>query len=168
MPRIWQGFATWMTGALTTCVLSLLNWKWINIANFCTKTSTYLVCFFCYFSFWYDMYTSVCRVDGLMWLNLDEDAWVDIGIDNKFYMRKMQLIMPQYVRSVIAWIYVRIRIWCILNIDKYLSIFITRRFQKRQERLRRGDDEEEEEEEEDDDGESIRNQHMSWSGSYMH
>lgn len=48
------------------------------------------------------MYTSVCRVDGLMWLNLDEDAWVDIGIDNKFYMRKMQLIMPQYVRSVIA------------------------------------------------------------------
>jgi hypothetical protein len=58
--------------------------------------------FFCYFSFWYDMYTSVCRVDGLMWLNLDEDAWVDIGIDNKFYMRKMQLIMPQYVRSVIA------------------------------------------------------------------
>jgi hypothetical protein len=55
-----------------------------------------------------------------------------------------------------------------LNIDKYLSIFITRRFQKRQERLRRGDDEEEEEEEEDDDGESIRNQHMSWSGSYMH
>ena len=42
-----------------------------------------------------------CRVDGLMWLNLDEDAWVDIGIDNKFYMRKMQLIMPQFVRSVV-------------------------------------------------------------------
>lgn len=38
------------------------------------------------------------RVDGLMWLNLDEDAWVDIGIDNRFYMRKMQLIMPQFAR----------------------------------------------------------------------
>mmetsp|Transcript_17203 Transcript_17203/g.28787 ORF Transcript_17203/g.28787 Transcript_17203/m.28787 type:complete len:519 (-) Transcript_17203:140-1696(-) len=64
------------------------------------------------------------KVDGLMWLNLDEDAWVDIGIDNKFYMRKMQLIMPQYVR----------------------------RYQKRLERQRRGDEDEEEDEEDEDEG----------------
>lgn len=63
------------------------------------------------------------KIDGLMWLNLDEDAWVDIGIDNKFYIRKLQLIMPQYIR----------------------------RYQKRQERMRRGDDEDDEEEEDDDD-----------------
>ena len=74
-----------------------------------------------------------------MWLNLDEDAWVDIGIDNKFYMRKMQLIMPQFVRLVLM-IYVYLEV----------NMFVLRRYQKRQERLRRGDEEEEEDEEEDD------------------
>jgi hypothetical protein len=36
------------------------------------------------------------RVDGLLFINLSDDEWVDMGIANKFHIRKLQLILKSY------------------------------------------------------------------------
>mmetsp|Transcript_22876 Transcript_22876/g.33420 ORF Transcript_22876/g.33420 Transcript_22876/m.33420 type:complete len:412 (-) Transcript_22876:507-1742(-) len=36
------------------------------------------------------------RVDGLLFINLAEREWADMGITNRFHIRKLQLIMVQY------------------------------------------------------------------------
>jgi hypothetical protein len=38
----------------------------------------------------------VSRVDGLLFINLAEGEWADMGITNRFHVRKLQLIMVQY------------------------------------------------------------------------
>jgi len=35
-------------------------------------------------------------VDGLLFINLSEDEWPDMGIGNKFHTRKLQLILKSY------------------------------------------------------------------------
>jgi hypothetical protein len=35
-------------------------------------------------------------VDGLLFINLAEGEWTDMGITNRFHVRKLQLIMVQY------------------------------------------------------------------------
>ena len=40
------------------------------------------------------LYTN--RVDGYLFINLSDDDWKDMGIHNKFQIRKLQLIMRQY------------------------------------------------------------------------
>lgn len=40
------------------------------------------------------LYTN--RVDGYLFINLSDDDWKDMGITNKFHIRKLQLIMRQY------------------------------------------------------------------------
>ena len=39
---------------------------------------------------------SICRVDGLLFINLSEEEWPDMGIANKFHTRKLQLILKAY------------------------------------------------------------------------
>jgi len=36
------------------------------------------------------------RVDGLLFINLSEDEWPDMGIVNRFHIRKLQLILKSY------------------------------------------------------------------------
>lgn len=36
------------------------------------------------------------RVDGLLFINLSDDEWADMGITNKFHIRKLQLILKSY------------------------------------------------------------------------
>ena len=36
------------------------------------------------------------RVDGLLFINLAEAEWGDMGITNRFHIRKLQLILTQY------------------------------------------------------------------------
>ncbi len=38
----------------------------------------------------------VHRVDGLLFINLSEDEWPDMGIVNRFHIRKLQLILKSY------------------------------------------------------------------------
>lgn len=35
-------------------------------------------------------------MDGLLFINLSEDEWPDMGIGNKFHTRKLQLILKSY------------------------------------------------------------------------
>jgi hypothetical protein len=35
-------------------------------------------------------------VDGLLFINLAEGEWADMGITNRFHIRKLQLILTQY------------------------------------------------------------------------
>lgn len=36
------------------------------------------------------------RVDGLLFINLSDDEWADMGITNRFHVRKLQLILKSY------------------------------------------------------------------------
>jgi len=36
------------------------------------------------------------RVDGFLFVNLEDDDWEDMGIINKFHIRKLQLIMKAF------------------------------------------------------------------------
>ena len=35
-------------------------------------------------------------MDGLLFINLHEDEWSDMGIENRFHIRKLQLILKSY------------------------------------------------------------------------
>jgi hypothetical protein len=37
-----------------------------------------------------------CRIDGLLFLNLLDEDWPDMGITNKFHTKKLQLILKSY------------------------------------------------------------------------
>jgi hypothetical protein len=35
-------------------------------------------------------------VDGLLFINLQDESWADMGITNRFHVRKLQLILKSY------------------------------------------------------------------------
>lgn len=38
----------------------------------------------------------IFRVDGNLFINLSDDDWADMGITNKFHVRKLQIILKSY------------------------------------------------------------------------
>ncbi|CAE7732976.1 FKB10, partial [Symbiodinium microadriaticum] len=62
------------------------EWSTDELAAFFTELKMEQYCHF--------LYTQ--RVDGLLFINLAEGEWADMGITNRFHVRKLQLIMVQY------------------------------------------------------------------------
>lgn len=65
----------------------------MNISLFFIKISKYFISYFVVKSF-YSIY--VFRVDGALFINLTDDEIPDLGISNKFHLRKLQLILKSY------------------------------------------------------------------------
>lgn len=85
------------------------EWSIDELAAFFTELKMEQYCHFLYSQryvcmyVWIILYQSfsshdwLCRsVDGLLFINLAEGEWADMGITNRFHVRKLQLIMVQY------------------------------------------------------------------------